>query len=1100
MLNRIVERTLDGGLPLLLMAVALAVGAFALVVTPREEEPQIVVPSADVLIDAPGLSARQVERLVSTPVEKLLAQIDGVEHVYSVSHSGRAVVSVSFFVGEDREDSLLKLYSKMYSHQDEVPAAVTGWVVKPIEVDDVPILTATLYATDPALGGFELRRLAEEVASYLQTVPETNRIEVIGGQPRELTVSLEPIVMAGRVTSLDDVLMAIRRSNVRTLAGGVDLAGERILLELDARLGEAAALETLVVNVVDGVAVRLGEIASIQDGPAEAVDHTWIQFAGAADTYPAVNIAIAKRRGANAVQVASDLSERLAGLERAVFPAGVHYEITRNYGATANQKISDLIASLGVAIVIVVALIWLTLGWRAALVVALAVPVCYGITLMLDFAAGYTINRVTLFALILALGLLVDDPITGVDNIERHLSRGSDAREAVINAISEIKAPLIMSTIAVVIVFIPMSFITGMMGPYMSPMAFNVPVAVISSTLVAFLVTPWLGLKLLRPPTAGGAEAAAGPGLYARLAEPLLADRQKSILFLAVLAVLFVASALLPFLRVVPLKLLPYDNKNEFQLVIDMPEGTTLEATDAVARDLAGFLTRVDEVLATNAFVGTHAPMDFNGMIRRYYHRSRPHEGELHVVLADKLARADQSHALILRLRPEIAAIAAAHGATVKVVEVPPGPPVVASVVAEIYGSPTTSYDALIQAARRTAARLQAEVGVVDVDVSAEQESRRWVLVPDQEKAALSGIGAGTMADAVDLLAGGTVAGYASAPNEAVPLPIRLQVPYEARSEFGQLFVKGMPGITKVRDRGSVADAPTPLVAMAELVTGKEVMGEQPIYHKDLQPVAYAFAEVAGRVPAAVVYDVDADLNRPAEQTGSEQRPLAGRTYFTSGGGLPWTLPDDVRVRWSGEGEWNITIRVFRDLGIAFGVALVGLFAVIRLQTGMTSLTSIIMLAIPLTVIGIMPGFWLLNVLTAREYSGYGDPVLFTATAMIGMIALAGIVVRNSLILVEFVEQARARGMAVQAALLEAGRLRARPVLLTAGTTLLGNLVITLDPIFSGLAWAIIFGVLASTAFTLLVVPVVYALTYGAQEQPELSDQSSGEGADNELA
>ncbi len=1093
MLNRLIERTLTGGLPVILMIVALAMGAFALVVTPREEEPQIVVPSADVLINAPGLSARQVERLVATPVEKLLAQIDGVEHVYSVSHSGRAVVSVSFFVGEDREDSLLKLYSKMYAHQDTVPAAVTGWVVKPVEVDDVPILTATLYAVSGDLGGFELRRLAEEVASYLQTVPETNRIEVIGGQPRELVVSLEPIAMAGRITSLDDVLMAIRASNIRTLAGGVDLAGERITLELDARIDTAARLQSLVVNVVDGVAVRLGEIATVRDGPAEAVDHTWIRFAAGTESYPAVNIAIAKRRGANAVSVAEELSDRLDSLAKNVFPDGVRYEITRDYGATANQKISDLIASLGVAIVIVVALIWLTLGWRAALVVALAVPVCYGITLMLDYAAGYTINRVTLFALILALGLLVDDPITGVDNIERHLSRGSNARSAVVDAIAEIRMPLFMSTIAVVIVFIPMSFITGMMGPYMSPMAFNVPVAVISSTLVAFLVTPWLGLMLLRPTPERSLAAEAGPGLYARLAGPLLGDRRKSALFLGTLAVLFVASALLPLLRVVPLKLLPYDNKNEFQLVIDMPEGATLEATDAVARDLAAFLVGVDEVVAANAFVGTHAPMDFNGMIRRYYHRSRPHEGELHVLLADKLARADQSHALILRLRAQIGAIADRHGARVKVVEIPPGPPVVASVVAEVYGAPTTPYSALIQAARKTAARLAAETGVVDVDVSAEQESRRWVLVPDQEKAALSGIGADIMAEALNLLAGGTVAGYASAPDEAVPLAIRLQVPYPSRSEFGQLFVKGMPGITKLRDRGAVTDAPTPLVAMSELVSRREAVTEQPIYHKDLSPVAYAFAEVAGRVPAAVIYDVDADLNRLDATATSMPRPLDGRTYFNSGGGLPWALPDEVRVRWSGEGEWNITLRVFRDLGIAFGVALVGLFAVIRLQTGMTSLTSIIMLAIPLTVIGIMPGFWLLNVLTARDHGGYGDPVLFTATAMIGMIALAGIVVRNSLILVEFVEQARARGMAVKPALLEAGRLRARPVLLTAGTTLLGNMVITLDPIFSGLAWAIIFGVVASTAFTLLVVPVVYALVYAT---PEQTDQ----GAQDELA
>jgi multidrug efflux pump subunit AcrB len=659
-----------------------------------------------------------------------------------------------------------------------------------------------------------------------------------------------------------------------------------------------------------------------------------------------------------------------------------------------------------------------------------------------------------------------------------------------------------MSTIAVVIVFIPMSFITGMMGPYMSPMAFNVPVAVITSTAVAFLITPWLGLRLLRPTAQnseedGGAVSEPRQGLYARLAEPLLTHRRRGIGFLVVLGVLFVVSALMPFLRVVPLKLLPYDNKNEFQLVIDMPEGATLEATDALAGELAAYLAGVDEVRAINAFVGTHAPMDFNGMIRRYYHRDRTNEGELHVVLADRLARADQSHALILRLRPDVEAIAARHGGKAKLVEVPPGPPVIASIVAEVYGSPTTPYDVLVQAARRTATRLEAEPGVVDVDVSAESESRRWVLLPDQEKASLSGIGPDTMRSALDLLAGGTVAGYGRVPDEAAPLPIRLQVPYPDRGAFGQLFIKGQPGITKIRDRGSVTDAATPLVAMAELVERVELPAEQPIYHKDLRPVAYAFAEVAGRVPAAVVYDVDADLGAEEGAGDEEPKPLAGRTYFTSGGGLPWALPEDVTVRWSGEGEWNITIRVFRDLGIAFGVALVGLFAVIRLQTGLTSLTFIIMLAIPLTVIGIMPGFWLLNALTAGEISGYADPVLFTATAMIGMIALAGIVVRNSLILIEFVGQARERGMDLRTSLLEAGRLRARPVLLTAGTTLLGNLVITLDPIFSGLAWAIIFGVLASTVFTLFVVPVVYALVYtDTGKEPDTGNQ----GETHELA
>ncbi|MEZ5553293.1 MAG: efflux RND transporter permease subunit [Pseudomonadales bacterium] len=1118
MFDRLLRLSLEGTVPVLLLLLAFGLGLAALVLTPREEEPQIVVPSADVLIDAPGLDARQVERLVTTPLEKLLAQIDGVEHVYSTSSSGRAVVSVRFFVGEDREDSLLKLYTKVYSEQQQIPAGVTGWVVKPVEVDDVPILTATLWADDPAVGDFELRRLAEEVAVMLQAVPDTNRIEVIGGRPREFRVLLEPLAMAGRVTAIDDVLHAIGRSSVRQLAGSIDADNRRTELEVDARIRSARDLNALVVNVVDGVPVRLGDIATVVDAPAEPSTYTWIRFAGdsRAMALPAVNVSIAKRRGANAVTVADALISQLHSLEAEIFPSGVEVAVTRNYGATADQKISDLIGSLAVAVVVVVVLIGLTLGWRAALVVALAVPICYGFTLILDYAAGYTINRVTLFALILALGLLVDDPITGVDNIERHLADTGTLDDRVIGAMQEIRTPLIMSTIAVVIVFAPMSFITGMMGPYMSPMAFNVPVAVIVSTLVAFLVTPWLGKRILRPaPPAGSPAEPSGtppgnpqrPSLYVRLLDTLLSRPGAGRYFLIALGGLFVASLLLPLLRVVPLKLLPYDNRNEFQLVIDAAEGTTLETTDGFARRLADYLVTVPEVEAVNAYVGTHAPMDFNGLVRRYYLRGESHQGELHVVLADKLQRPDQSHALILRLRPAIAAISADAGIDVKVVEVPPGPPVIASVVAEHYGSPTTPYADLIDAARITANRLAREPGVVDVDVSARAQSARRVFVPDQEKAALSGIGADVIGQAFAVIGtvpgagAGTVAAYAAVPDEASPLPIRLTVPYADRDRIGQLFIKGQPGIAKVRERGSVTDAPTPLVSLAELGRFEDRSVEQPIFHKDLRPVSYAFAEVAGRVPADVVYDLDADLRGagdgaatagegPADRGSTadtrtlveEGRPLAGRTYFSSGGGLPWQLPADVKVAWGGEGEWNITLRVFRDLGIAFGVALLGLFVVIRAQTGLTALTFIIMLAIPLTVIGIMPGFWLLNLFSTTGSGSSADPVLFTATAMIGMIALAGIVVRNSLILVEFVQQARSAGMGLDDALLEAGRLRARPVLLTAGTTLLGNLVITLDPIFAGLAWAIIFGIAASTVFTLLVVPLVYKLVYAESE------------------
>ncbi|HEY6599133.1 MAG TPA: efflux RND transporter permease subunit [Pseudomonadales bacterium] len=1077
MLERAIRTALNGTLPVMLMFVALTAGVFALINTPREEEPQIVVPLADVLIEAPTLDARQVERLVATPLEKLLAQIDGVEHVYSMSDDGRAIVTVRFFVGQDREDSLVKLYNKLLSNQDLVPPGLTSWVVKPVEVDDVPIVVATLWSDRADVDDYDLRRLAQELALDLQTVPDTNRIEVIGGRARELRVDIDPTAMAARNTAISDVLFALTVSNVRLPGGQLQRANTQLIVETDARISDVASLGDLTVNVVDGVPVRIRDIAAVYDGAAEPTSYNWITFGPAhpdrsgGSPYASVDIAIAKKKGANAVVVAQDVLQRLDRISAQLFPAGVHYEITRDYGRTADAKIDDLIESLAIAVLSVVVLIGLFLGWRAALVVALAVPICYGFTLLLDYAAGYTINRVTLFALILALGLLVDDPIAGVDNIERHLAGGRSSADDITRAILEIRMPLVMSTVAIVIAFAPMRFITGMMGPYMSPMAFNVPAAVVFSTVVAFFVTPWLCMRLLRPRPDKGVPAS---DLYARLVAPMLASRRRSWLFLGALAAAFIVALLLPFLRVVPLKLLPHDNKNEFQVVIDAPEAATLEHTDGAAARIASYLATVPEVRAVVAYSGNHSPMDFNGMVRHYYHRAGSNVAELRITLADKFSRPQQSHALVLRLRDDIARIAKESGVIAKLVEVPPGPPVIASIVGELYGSATTSYATLIEAARATAARLTREPGVVDVDVSAISPAARRVFVPDQEKAALSGVSAEAIATTLEVVIDGRVATYVRAPAEVAPLPIRVQVPYAQRTDLGNVHIKGLPGIAKIRGAGGVTDAPTPLVSLAELGRFVETTREQPIYHKDLKRVAYAFAEVAGRTPAEVIFDVDADRD-----TDASAREVAARTYFASGGGDAWTLPSDVEISWSGEGEWDITLRVFRDLGIGFAVAILGMFLVIWWQTRRAALTAIILLAIPLTAIGIMPGFVLLNLVVSNQVGAYGDPVLFTATAMIGMIALAGIVVRNSLILIEFIEHERERGTPIDTALLRAGAMRARPVLLTAGTSVLGNLVITLDPIFSGLAWAIIFGVIASTAFTLLVVPVVYRLVYG---------------------
>ncbi len=1085
---------MDGPLPVLLLVAALLSGLVALVITPREEEPQIVVPLADVLVAAPGLSAEQVERQIATPLEKLLYQIDGVEYVYSMSRSERCVVTVRFFVGEDRVASLVKIYNKLYSETDRIPAAVKSWVVKPIEIDDVPIVIAVLWSDRPEVSGdHELRRLAEEIDHDLQSIENTNRLEVTGGRPRQIRVELDPNALTARRTAPLEVAWAIDVSNKLLPAGNVQIRDRELVVEAGDFIRSAEALRRLVINVVDGVPVYLGDVAQIIDGPAEPTSYTWIGFGPASDriqdhpgVYPAVAVSIAKKKGANAVWVAAEVEDYFAKLKRDIFPPEVHYRIIRNYGQTADDKINNLVSSLLAAVITVTVFIGIFLGWRAALVVGLAVPICYGITLGLDLLAGYTINRVTLFALILALGLLVDDPITGVDNIERYLRADRyPRRRSVVLAIGEIRGALIMSTIAIIIAFAPLRFITGMMGPYMAPMAFNVPVSVTVSTVVAFVVTPWLSYKLLKPSPRDSGFDVTATGLYrgyAALLAPLLRTRRRSWIFLGIVMGLFLVALVFPALRLVPLKLLPYDNKDEFQIVVDMPEGTTLERTQGAVASLSAYLRTVPEVRDFTAFVGIPSPMDFNGMVRHYFLREGSHYADIRVTLAERQHRSQQSHAMLLRIRSDLEAIARQFDARIKLVEVPPGPPVISTITVELYGSKATPYKTLRQAARVLEDRLKQEPLVVDVDTSVEDDQPKIVFVPDKEKAALSGVGTDDIAQTVRLANNGLVAGYLQIPSEVYPLPVVLRLPFESRSApnaLASLYIKGRPGITKIREKSGLRDAPQPLVPLAELGEVSTTVQDQAVYHKNLRPVVYVFADVAGRPPAEVVLDVSRDMRD--DVSGRRAAPLNRRTYLNPGGGLPWRIPDGVQAVWSGEGEWKITLRVFRDLGIAFAVALVGIFIVLRIQTGLSAITAIIMLAIPLSVIGIMPGFWLLNRFGDRLVAGFPNPILFTATAMIGMIALAGIVVRNSLILIEFIHLALREGKDLNAALLQAGAVRMRPIFLTAGTTLLGNLVITLDPIFSGLAWAVIFGLAASTMFTLFVIPVIYSLVYAAR-------------------
>ena len=1129
--NRIVQTFLESNLALILILLATVVGLVALAVTPREEDPQIVVPLADVYVSFPGHSAEEVEQLVTTPLEKILYQIDGVEYVYSMSRPDQAIITVRYYVGEDRERSLVKLYKKLDENADIVPQGVTGWVVKPVEIDDVPIVTLTL-ASDTS-DDMTLRRVGEELAQRLAGQQNVSRAYVVGGRPRIVQVLMDADRMAAYNVSPLELERAIRASNVQQTAGDFRAQDQLIQVEAGEPFDDAADLRDLVVGVFDGQPVFLKDVAEVEDGPQEVasyVRHGWGPARGfthheyfpgtvlgevhhaagqpseAASTQAAVTIAIAKKKGANAVRVATAVLREAERLQQALVPSDMQLVVTRNYGLTANEKVNELVEGLAVAVVIVVALLTFALGWREALIVAVAVPVVFGLTLAVNLLLGFTINRVTLFALILSLGLLVDDPIVDVENIVRHFSlRKKATRRIVLEAVAEIRPPLITATLAVIVSFLPMFFITGMMGPYMRPMALNVPVTMLMSMLVAFTITPWLAYHLLRHKyTSGHAhghaehdpndlDAVKQSRLY-KLFYPLMAlllhSRVVAWSFLIGMVLLTVGAVGLGAVRSVPLKMLPFDNKNELLLLLDFEEGTTLERSDAAIREVEAYLAGVPEVSDYISYVGVASPMDFNGLVRHYYLRQGDQLAEVRINLVGKKNRQLQSHAIGLRMRNSLQAIADRHQARMKLVETPPGPPVIASVVAEVYGQPDHRYEDLLSAADAVRTRLAAEPGVVDVDDVREAPRQRLIFVTDKEKAALSGVSTEQIAGTLRALLQSEAIGLIRSDTERNPLGIELRVPVERRTSVADL--------ARVQVKGETGQ----LVPLAELGQWEKTRVDQMIYHKNLQRVAYVFAETAGRPPADVVVDVLADRTEsPAavpdvKSVGSgwiaarDPRPVAQRTFLSNGSGIGWGVPAGFTVAFAGEGEWKITLDVFRDLGLAFGAAMIGIYILLVAQTGSFAVPIVVMLAIPLTVLGVMPGFWLLNAFSAQEVGGFLDPVYFTATGMIGMIALSGIVTRDSIILVDFIHLSLGRGRTLFDAIMESRVVRLRPILLTAGAAMLGAVPIIIDPIFSGLAWSLIFGLFASTLFTLFVIPVVYWLLYAHKPGHGLSQST----------
>ncbi len=1128
LLSSLVRIFLNSNLSIILVVFSILIGVAALLVTPREEDPQIVVPLADVFINFPGHTAAEVEQLVSSPLERMLYQIDGVEYVYSMSRDDAAVITVRFKVGQDRERSLVKLFKKLNENADVIPVDVASWVMKPVEIDDVPIVTFAL--TGSQNDSYLLRRVAEELVERLAVVPQVNRAYLVGGEPKTVNVNLDPDKLRSHQLTLEEALRAVKAANVSQPAGDYLAQDHTTQVAVAVGMNRIEDLNDIVVGVFDSKPVFLKDIAILSNSADEVrafVRHGWgpardfERHAGSPGTIvghphgmptkivdsqdlnmpiPAVTIAISKQKGANAVTVAQAVIKQAEELKQSILPADVQLIVTRNNGMTADEKVNELVEALGVAIVIVVLLLTLGLGWREALIVAIAVPVVFGLTLAVNLLFGYTINRVTLFALILALGLLVDDPIVDVENIARHFHDKKKAtRRIVLEAVAEIRPPLISATLAVIVSFLPMFFITGMMGPYMSPMALNVPVAMLMSMVVAFTITPWLTYHVLKrqfPNEENGLleseleteneslvshepydpEVIKTTFLYRffrPMMVPLLKTKMRAIVFLAFIFLLTIAAMGMGAYRMVPLKMLPFDNKNELLLVLEMPEGTSVERTDAVMRRLEDVIARTPEVTDYSSYVGVASPIDFNGMVRHYYLRNECHQGELRVSFVGKKNRHLQSHAIGLRIRDELTAIAEADNGLIRVVELPPGPPVLASLVAEVYGRIDQPYEQLLSASEAVMARLRQEPGVVEVDDISESEVPKLTFRPDQEKAAIAGIDAAQIAETIRIGLAGDRQQTLRVEGERSPLKITFRLPRSQRSsphDLLQLSVKGRSG---------------QMVSLGELGEWEEQRVSQTIYHKNLQRVVYVFAECAGRPPAECIVDIQADqtsevLKHTADQ--NKPRPISQRSYLHNGSGIPWSVPEGIQVVYSGEGEWKITLDVFRDLGLAFGAAMLMIYIILVAQTGSFTIPIIVMMAIPLTALGVMPGFYLLNVMMSHPVGGYADPVYFTATAMIGMIALSGIVTRDSIILVDFMEQAVARGRPLFDAILESRVVRLRPILLTAGAAMLSAIPITLDPIFSGLGWSLIFGLIASTVFTLFVIPATYWLLRAGKE------------------
>jgi multidrug efflux pump subunit AcrB len=1032
----------------LLIAAALLTGGFAVWKLPREEEPQIVVPMIDVFVQMPGASAKEVEERVTKPMEKLLWEIPGVEYIYSTSSPGASLAIVRFYVGQDEEKSIVRLNQKLLANFDLIPQGASQPLVKPRSIDDVPILALTLSSR--RYGDFELRRIAAQVHDTVKQVPDVSTVSLIGGQRREVRIVLDAGKLAAYNTSPLQVAGALGLSNRRLASGQFDSDNREYLLETGEFLRCAEDVRNVVVGVADDRPVFVRNVAEVEDGGAEPSEYVRMADAASRQFLPAVTISISKRKGTNAVEVASHVLERIEPLKGAVIPADVKVDITRQYGETAAEKSNELLLHMLIAVISVSLLIALTLGRRESLIVFIAIPVTLALTLAVFYLYGYTLNRITLFALIFSIGILVDDAIVVVENIVRHwrmpANRERPPHEVAIEAVDEVGNPTILATLAVVAAILPMAFVGGLMGPYMRPIPIGATAAMVFSLLVAFIVTPWAAVRILKRSGANGNEQENFlTRLYRRVMGAILHKPALRWGFLASVVLLLLGSVSLFYFQFVKVKMLPFDNKSEFQVIVDMPNGTTLEETARAATALASATLDQPEVVNLQTYVGTASPFNFNGLVRHYYLRRGSNIADIQVNLLSKNDRKRQSHEIAKLVRQRLLGVAAQYGARIKVAEVPPGPPVLQTLVAEVYGP---RQDGRLEIARRIRDLWSRTDGVVDVDWYVEDDQPKYRLVVDKEKAALSGVSEDDIARTMQVASAGSQAGLLHVDSEKEDVPLTVRLDRATRSDLERIQD------LKVAGRGGR------LVALRELVRAEAGIAEKSIYHKNLMPVTYVTGDVAGAMesPVYAILKLGPEMEKfKAPEGYAIEQHMA-------------TLPvDSDRYSMKWDGEWHITYEVFRDLGIAFAAVLILIYGLVVgwFQSFLTPL--VIMAAIPFSLVGILPAHGLLH-------------AFFTATSMIGFIAGAGIVVRNSIILVDFIELRLQEGMALDRAVIDAGAVRFRPMLLTAAAVVVGAGVILFDPIFQGLAIALMAGEVASLALSRMTVPIVYFIVNRKRE------------------